>query len=243
MYTVALILLVAILGVCASLLYFLCDAQSSTNSVDLIISRFEERLDWLDSIDLSRFRKVFVYNKGKSGIAYKSARVIGLPNVGRCDHTYLHHIITNYNNLATLNVFLPASCDLKNKMKRCEKVIQDAIEHHRSSFAETPPDADHRNELHDFRIDEWRSTHSRNSANDEKMLQCPERPFGKWYAKNFGDKPIRSLAWCGVFSASDKEIRNQTKGFYSKLTKYLDHHSNPEAGHYVERAWGAMFTT
>jgi hypothetical protein len=42
-------------------------------------------------------------------------KIVNLPNVGKCDHTYLYHIINNYNNLSKILVFLPGSINMENK--------------------------------------------------------------------------------------------------------------------------------
>ena len=49
----------------------------------------------------------------EKGNVYKT---INLPNIGREAHTYLYHIINNYDNLADINVFLPGSVDTTHKM-------------------------------------------------------------------------------------------------------------------------------
>ena len=41
----------------------------------------------------------------------KVKKVISLKNLGKCDHTYFHHIVNNYNKLADVTIFLPGSID------------------------------------------------------------------------------------------------------------------------------------
>ena len=76
---------------------------------DLIVSRYREDTTWLS--EFSDYR-IFLYNKGEP-----IEGSINLPNVGRCDHTYLYHIVTNYNNLADNTVFFPGSID-SNELKK-----------------------------------------------------------------------------------------------------------------------------
>ena len=66
----------------------------------LIVSVYKENINWLNSINC--FDKIFIYNKGDRIIDNS----IILPNVGREAHTYVHHIVTNYFNLADFTVFL-----------------------------------------------------------------------------------------------------------------------------------------
>ena len=65
--------------------------------VQLVVARYKEDLAWLDPF--SGF-DVLVYDK--SGEAAENP----LPNIGREAHTYLHHIITHYDDLAETIVFL-----------------------------------------------------------------------------------------------------------------------------------------
>ena len=68
-------------------------------SVECVIARYNEDLSWLKEL---KNKKITIYNKGKDDISYDS---IKLPNIGRESHTYLTHIIQNYNNLADITIF------------------------------------------------------------------------------------------------------------------------------------------
>ena len=86
--------------------------------INIIIARYNEDLKWTLEKPFDQF-KYIVYNKGDNENFEKKnvKEIISLENVGKCDHTYLYHIIENYNNLADINVFLPGSLDLKYKKK------------------------------------------------------------------------------------------------------------------------------
>jgi hypothetical protein len=45
----------------------------------------------------------------------------------------------------------------------------------------------------------------------------------------------------GVFAVSKKHILNHPQTYYQKLLAEFPKHSNPEVGHYFERAWLAVF--
>jgi hypothetical protein len=66
---------------------------------ELVIARYNEDISWLKNV---KNKKITVYNKGIDNINIKS---IKLPNVGRESHTYLTHIINNYDNLADTTIF------------------------------------------------------------------------------------------------------------------------------------------
>ena len=69
----------------------------TTKTIDLVIARYNENLDWLKAYEKYNFNKIYVYNKGATPIRlpdpfHAKAIYEDLENVGRCDHTYIHHI-------------------------------------------------------------------------------------------------------------------------------------------------------
>lgn len=69
---------------------------------NLVISRYNEDLDWVKFVDKNKY-KIFIYNKGSK---IENLDTIDLPNYGRESQTYIHHIIQNYHNLSDYTVFL-----------------------------------------------------------------------------------------------------------------------------------------
>lgn len=67
----------------------------------IVVARYNEKLDWV--IPYYNFYNFKIYNKGENNCLFPT---IQLKNVGRESHTYLTHIIDNYNNLDDYNVFL-----------------------------------------------------------------------------------------------------------------------------------------
>jgi hypothetical protein len=64
-------------------------------SKGIIVAKYNEDIKWLDGLDFNKF----IYNKGKGKVGTK------LPNVGNEAHTYLYHIVNNYDNLDDINIF------------------------------------------------------------------------------------------------------------------------------------------
>ena len=87
-----------------------------SNNVEIIIARYNESLNWIIQYPFNQF-EFTVYNKGdNTNFEKKNVKnIINIPNVGRCDHTYLYHIIENYNNLKEIIVFFPGSLDIQYK--------------------------------------------------------------------------------------------------------------------------------
>jgi hypothetical protein len=67
---------------------------------EIVVARYNEDISWLK--DLPKDIKITVYNKGQNDIPMP---YINLPNKGRESHTYLYHIVNNYNNLAEMTIF------------------------------------------------------------------------------------------------------------------------------------------
>jgi hypothetical protein len=67
---------------------------------EIVIARYNESLDWLNK--LPKNIKITIYNKGNDNIKFP---FIKLPNIGRESHTYIHHIINNYDKLADQTIF------------------------------------------------------------------------------------------------------------------------------------------
>jgi hypothetical protein len=45
----------------------------------------------------------------------------------------------------------------------------------------------------------------------------------------------------GVFSVDKRDIIQHNLDRYERLMSTVSLHSNPEAGHYIERSWGVIF--
>lgn len=77
----------------------------TARTVDLVVARFQEDLSWLRRVP--RPVRVWIYNKGPEVVPPRpGVSTIALPNVGREAHTYLHHLVTRYEELADLTVFV-----------------------------------------------------------------------------------------------------------------------------------------
>jgi len=69
----------------------------------IIVARYNENINWL----LPYKDICYIYNKGKQDIPGHLFHIINLPNYGRESHTYLYHIIQNYDHLTEYNIFFP----------------------------------------------------------------------------------------------------------------------------------------
>ena len=70
-------------------------------SYKIVVARYNENIEWLNNEKLN----CIFYNKGKQ---LNIDNEVILPNVGRESETYLHYIITNYDDLPDVVVFTQA---------------------------------------------------------------------------------------------------------------------------------------
>ena len=82
----------------------------------IIISRYNEDIQWFS--DLNTFSKKIIYNKGDELEPQKNIEIINLPNVGRESHTWLYHIVKNFETLSSYNIFLQGRIEEKSKLFR-----------------------------------------------------------------------------------------------------------------------------
>jgi hypothetical protein len=221
---------------------------------DLVIARYKENLDWLQKYSAYNFRNIYIYNKNQADndmtareigwfLNKKKCIKINLINEGKCDHTYLYHIIHNYDTLADVTIFTKGSSDMYRENKKLTFTVAKVFETH-----DTVMNNDTHNEpvhLHasGFVLDVYKCRHPNNYTNEDDLKVKPAsiRPFGKWYEHHFPGVNMTNIAYAGVFSVSRKHIRQHPKSYYENFIKEVEGHHNPEAGHYFERSWTTIF--
>lgn len=223
-------------------------AAAAAPRVDLVIARYREDLDWMrDYADLP-FQRIFLYNKGPATEPPVCPPLKGqcivrqLENVGMCDHTYVHHIIENYDDLADITLFLPASGDLPNKKARTDFVT-------RKTFAEGHPvmtgfirPGPVHTQMYNFTINSWAVTDKDNkpAGYTPALKPADVRPFGKWYETFLPGMQTPLEQNAAIFSASRDLIRAKPREFYRPFLDQLAKDKQPEVAHYMERAWAGI---
>ena len=212
--------------------------------LQMIVSRYNEPLDWIHEYQVPSI----IYNKG-TGTFDKNddSVIINLPNIGREGHTYLHHIITNYESLADITVFLPGSLNKTPnkygntyKYNKSRLVIYNALKGKALSMGLNIPNLHIR--MKNFTLNEWECTDEHNLIGSNSQTEPASiRPFGKWYSHFFGNTPCNYFLTGAVLAVHKSDIIKHPIEYYIRLIQELQSH-NPEAGHYLERSWDAVFT-
>lgn len=212
-------------------------------SVSIVVSRYNEDLQWLRDPLFAKYN-IFVYNKGINDAFYKTGTITSLPNIGRCDHTYIYHIVQNYHELDDIVVFLPGSCGSgwkKNKMHQLMNTIQ--LDKKAVFPCDAMPNSSLQQMLYNFTMDTYKCTAPENfDLNKEKATNPASiRPFGKWFEHFFPGTSLHITQYGGILSANKSDIRQRPIELYQQLIAEFKTDSNPEVGHYMERSYAALF--
>ena len=179
----------------------------------LVISRYKEDLGWEENYD------TIIYNKGKS-----IPSTISLPNVGREGHTYIYHILSNYENLDEYTVFLQGNPfdhtrDLFYKLKEFEEL-------------QSKPDFFHL--CNEILMDDAKG----------KPNHWVDLPVSYYYNDLFKIPRTEFIYGSGAqFIVSKNRILSRPKSFYSNIMKHLETNINPTSVYCYERMWQYIFGT
>lgn len=216
-----------------------------TKNIEIVISRYNENLDWTTEYPFNQFQYT-VYNKGINENFNKTyvKKIIPLQNVGTCDHTYLYHVVSNYDNdsLKLITVFFPGSLNMVEKLNRGVELLNKVLLKQNAFFiGKYTPNV--LNLFHTFTIDKHKLAHSENFNlnNSIELIKSDIRPFGNWYIHNFGKKNVSYYTYNGILSFDKRDIMKYKIHNYERILKQLSVGPKPESAHYMERSWGAIF--
>ena len=213
--------------------------------IEIVVARYNEDLSWTKEYPFNQF-KYTIYNKGTNDTFTKPSiyRVFQLPNVGRCDHTYLYHIVNNYYNLADVTIFLPGSTDSPNKYDRSVSMVN-KIEETNETVLSCNIDKNIHNSQYNFELESYSCTNSDNlsiNLNSDSVISSDIRPFGKWFETVFtNNEENNCIAWNSIIGISKQNIIQKPISFYEKLLKQVDSQDHLETVHFMERSWYAVF--
>jgi len=206
----------------------------------IIISRYNEDLSWVKQM-VNEDIEIFIYNKGPKIIEEYSPKVkiLDLENVGRESHTYLHHIINNYDELPEKIIFTQAHPDdhvSENFKSDFFNFLNssDEFKYFSKNILEMKIDKDGVEESGILNGSFWKNKHSLGSC-------CVTVPFELI-------PQIESKKWIfgtgAIFGVSRRSILKNSKEFYQMSLEILEKSSNlvnPPEGHAFERSWYLIF--
>ena len=191
----------------------------------IVIARYNEDIRYL--LEYSNIS--IVYNKGNNNIPLKF-NYINLPNVGRESHTYLYHIINNYDNLANKTLFIQGNIK-DHKLYPIYDYIYNNHEDFIGRKSEHPIYFLKKHIVHEGKyLKELKK-------GDLKKSKYTPYEWINLIGINICNIDNFEMVWGANFSVSKNLIHKKPKIFYEHLIKYLEYEKNPEEGHYFERAW------
>ena len=204
----------------------------------LVIARYNEDINWVNNLDT--FSKKIIYNKGENLQNLKNTQIIDLPNIGRESHTWLHHIVQNYEKLSHYNVFVQGRIDDLGCMSF--KNPNDYLVYlKKNSFVVS-------------RLGLLGPFHWKNNLGIENDIRYKEawtkggisnnkEGFRKYAKKFFNKIPlITATSYGGCFGVTKNAITKMDKNFYINLLRTVSNHPHPIEAHYLERLWCYMFS-
>lgn len=206
---------------------------------NIIISRFNENINWINLIDKKKYN-IIIYNKGEK-IDTKS---IDIENIGREAHTYLHYIINNYDNLSEYTIFLQGEPfeHLTNEI-RLKKEIFDGGKKDYQFYIDLLGDnnflLDYLNnrELTDKPLTDAKHIENINGTNVSPNLNIYEN-----INLLFSNPPNNFEFNCGAqFSLSKKTIKKRPLDFYKFC--YNKCYQDNNWAWIMERLWNTIFFT
>jgi len=200
-------------------------------SCEIVVARYGEDVSWTAAMrDFTT-----IYNKGAP---LEGIDETPLPNVGRESHTYLHHIVENYDSLADRTLFIQGQW-----LDHMNYVLSPDL----SIYFVVPRDFVSCGPFHS-EVDWTRPIQHRAKWHDD-LTSGRMRPFpgtlGDWWDSvlQIARKPVIGIQWSAIFAVTRRLIHSKPRAYYQHLMRQVDDHPNPEAGHYMERSWFEMFTS
>ena len=214
----------------------------SKPSVSVIIAHYKEDLSWVDNYFPEEF-KIYIYSKSdqKPNVKREFKHKI-LENVGRCDHTYLYHIINNYENLSDFNIFITGSANSISHKSKCLNSIMEKYEG-KDLYPTWDVNGKYILGMRSFEMksEKWCATDKSNDTSC-KLIKSKFKNLGHFMDEVIKLGNIRKLIWWGVFSVKKENIQKNDINFYKNVITHLEEGDNLENGHYMERLWGLILS-
>lgn len=201
-------------------------SDASGPSFSVVVARYREPVDWV-STGISS--KVHLYNKAPlhDDQISRFFSVHTLPNVGRESHTYLHHIVDNYDSLTDIVYFTQA-----HPFDHAPHFLSSVM----SNVGLCRPYqglSDVTGNVYDCNVQQY-----------ERMFPGIQEGFTRTLRELFGKEmsPATIRFYPGAIMAVHKSlIHRRPREFYRQCLSLLDHSVDPIEGYTFERIWSLIF--
>jgi ankyrin repeat protein/mannosyltransferase OCH1-like enzyme len=209
--------------------------QEKPGEFEVVVARYEEDVSWLRKE--FPYSKIKIYNKGQSNpslLANENITIIYLPNIGREAHTYLTHIIENYDNLANRTLFIqghPYEHPLFLPLYKFKYYNHSGCNNIIGFCTESISIKDREESINQQIVST--QFHLKNYQTFSHFVQNYINP-------NIDNSTKFSSINGAQFVTEKQTILNKPKSYYKNLIKNLNT-SHPLEGYYFERTWDIIF--
>jgi len=216
--------------------------RTANRAIEVVVARFQEDVSWTDDFASCRT----IYNKG-SALPRETPSTL-LPNVGREAHTYLHHIVQHWDDLAELTVFTQGRISDHGLAD-----LNPLLQAHCGFLGAGLGVIVSRQRPHDFTsaghirfTGEWLEQSLK--GNIRRSEWSYDQWFDQFVALDVGLSSrhlqrLQLVSWGAIFSVHRDCIHSRPKAFYQRLLAQVENHPHPEESHYLERSWVYLFKT
>ena len=186
---------------------------------ELVVAKYREDINWIK--DCSSIDKVTVYYKNENS----QENVNSLPNIGRESHSYLYHILNNYNNLSDYTIFCQGDpifhdCHFIEKINSIDSIILSHIQKGFYFFA-----GECKEEINE-------------TYSEKHPVGLPISYFLDLLFDIKIPQKISITYNCSAqFLVKKQNILNRPKSFYRFLINFVSNEKDPIEGYIFERIW------
>jgi len=215
--------------------------------IDIVLAYFKADFSWLINV-LSVLKRdqyrLIVYSKGKQDhtpFLPFTHKWIELDNIGRCDHSYIYHILNESN--PSKNTFFVK--DSGNRHMSPDWLLQ----HLEEKTVNGPMRGPAQYNLTNFSLSKWNESHDQNK-NVDQFVRAPlsQNNFSRWATAvlnnpKFQTNSIQSTVYGAIFICPSSFFENTSKDNWTRCGLSLSYGGNLETGHFMERIWFHMLST
>jgi hypothetical protein len=196
----------------------------------IIVARYNENINWL-----IQYKDItIIYNKGNNNIDTNIFNSVNLKNVGRESHTYLYHIVNNYEKLAYNTIFFQGNISDHKVLDINDYINNNSL----TAYFENIHFDKFKNKIE--HKSKWEKEYNNGLMLKESLTpyQWLKNVVGILFEENI---ELIKVIWGANFAVTRDLIKSKPKSFYENILRYIEHHKNPELGHYIERSWYIFF--
>jgi len=222
------------------------------NTIEFVIAHYNESFEYLKYLPKNQI--ITIYYKGDKKVLLPknnlNIKLVQLENIGKEYHSYLIHIINNYENLTKINFFFSASfIELKDRTRNFTKIYKKIssfnIKKYNGLYTSEDKYFLFKKEKNKALNPKFRIFNHITSKNTQhKIIQSDKFPLDNFFFTYFRDKKLDKIikSLNGIFATNKENIISvDKKVFQAIVSEYKIPNKDYESGHYLERLYPSIF--